>query len=124
MIKTISINFRGGIISPGDLYNILLAASKVKVMYVRFGLRQQLLIDMEPYSVDDFTVELDTLQIAYEINSGNYPNICSSYPAEEVFIRNTWLSEGVYKDIFDSIDYSPKLKVNICDSNQSFSFGL
>ena len=121
MIKTISINFRGGIISPGDLYNILLAASKVKVMYVRFGLRQQLLIDMEPYSVDDFTAELDTLQIAYEINSGNYPNICSSYPAEEVFIRNTWLSEGVYKDIFDSIDYSPKLKVNICDSNQSFT---
>ncbi len=121
MIKTIFINFRGGIISPGDLYNILLAASKVKVMYVRFGLRQQLLIDLEPYSVDDFTAELNTLQIAYEINSSNYPNICSSYPAEEVFINNTWLSEGVYKDIFDSIDYTPKLKVNICDSNQSFT---
>ncbi|MBP6025165.1 rubredoxin [Ferruginibacter sp.] len=121
MTNTISINFRGGIISPGDLYNIMLAASKVKVMYVRFGLRQQLLIDMESYSVDDFTVELDTLQIAYEINSSNYPNICSSYPAEEVFINNTWLSEGVYKDIFDSIDYTPKLKINICDSNQSFT---
>ena len=121
MIKTISINFRGGIISPGDLYNILLAASKVKVMYVRFGLRQQLLIDMEPYSVDEFTAELDTLQIAYEINASNHPNICSSYPAEEVFIRNTWLSEGVYKDIFDAIDYAPTLKINICDSNQSFT---
>lgn len=84
MTNTISTIFVGGIISPGDLYNIMLAASKVKVMYVRFGLRQQLLIDMESYSVDDFTVELDTLQIPYEVNSSNYPNICSSYPAEEV----------------------------------------
>jgi hypothetical protein len=27
----------------------------------------------------------------------------------------------VYKDIFDAIDYAPTLKVNICDSNQSFT---
>jgi rubredoxin len=50
-----------------------------------------------------------------------FPNIISSYPAEEVFIIDTWLSEGVYKDIFDSIDYSPRLKINISDSNQSFT---
>jgi rubredoxin len=121
MANTVSINFRGGIISPGDLYNILLAAATIKVMYVRFGLRQQLLIDLEPYSVDEFAAALDKLQVLYEINTSKYPNICSSYPAEEVFIHNTWLSEGVYKDIFDSIEYTPQLKVNICDSNQSFT---
>ena len=120
MANTVSINFRGGIISPGDLYNILLAASKVKVLYVRFGLRQQLLVDLESYSIPAFTEELDKLNIPYEINKSDFPNIISSYPAEDVFIRNTWLSEGVYKDIFDAIDYTPSLKVNICDSNQSF----
>jgi rubredoxin len=121
MANTVSINFRGGIISPGDLYNILLAAQKVKVLYVRFGLRQQLLVDMENYSIPDFTEELEKLNIPYEINSSKFPNIISSYPAEDIFIRNTWLSEGVYKDVFDSIDYTPTFKINICDSNQSFT---
>lgn len=121
MANTIFINFRGGIISPGDLYNILLAAQKIKVLYVRFGLRQQLLIDMESYSIPEFTGELEKLHIPYEIDTIQFPNIISSYPAEDIFIRNTWLSEGVYKDIFDAIDYLPTLKVNICDSNQSFT---
>ncbi len=121
MANIVSINFRGGIISPGDLYNILLAAQKIKVLYVRFGLRQQLLVDLETYSIPDFTAELEKLNITYEVNSSQFPNIISSYPAEDIFIRNTWLSEGVYKDIFDSIDYTPTLKVNICDSNQSFT---
>jgi rubredoxin len=121
MANTISINFRGGIISPGDLNNILIAAQKTKLLYVRFGLRQQLLIDLESYSIPFFTGELEKLNIAYEVNGSEFPNIISSFPAEEVFIRNTWLSEGVYKDIFDAIDYSPTLKVNICDSNQSFT---
>jgi rubredoxin len=121
MANTVSINFRGGIISPGDLYNILLAAQKIKVLYVRFGLRQQLLVDLETYSIPDFTAELEKLNIPYEINSSQFPNIISSYPAEDIFIRSTWLSEGVYKDIFDAIDYTPTLKVNICDSNQSFT---
>ena len=47
------------------------------------------------------------------MNKDDYPNIVSSYPAEEVFITNTWLSEGVYKDIFDLMDYQPRLKINI-----------
>lgn len=121
MANTIFINFRGGIISPGELYNILLAAQKIKVLNVRFGLRQQLLIDMESYSIPEFTDEMEKLNISYEIDNIKFPNIISSYPAEDIFIRNTWLSEGVYKDIFDAIDYTPTLKVNICDSNQSFT---
>ncbi len=121
MPNTIFINFRGGIISPGNLNNILLAVQKIKILYVRFGLRQQLLVDMESYNVPGFTAELERLNIGYEIDSTRFPNIISSFPAEEVFIRNTWLSEGVYKDIFDAIDYKPTLKVNICDSNQSFT---
>lgn len=120
-INTIKINFKGGIISPGDLYNILLAAAKSGLLYVRFGLRQQLLIDVSIEEVGNLAAELDMLGIDYEINKEEYPNIVSSYPAEEVFITNTWLSEGVYKDIFDLIDYNPRLKINISDSNQSFT---
>jgi hypothetical protein len=121
MINTIFINFRGGIIPPADLYNILLAVSKIRIRDVHFGLRQQLLIDMEHYSVDAFIAELDKLEIAYEIDTCKHPNICSSYPAEDVFIGDSWLSETIYKKVLDSIDYTPRLKINICDNNQSFT---
>ena len=121
MYQTIIINFPGGIISPGNLYNILVAAGKARIQYVRFGLRQQLLIDTTTYNIDIFTTELNKLGISYEENTSNFPNIISSYPAEEIFINKTWLTEGVYKDILDDIDFKPAVKVNICDSGQSFT---
>jgi sulfite reductase beta subunit-like hemoprotein len=110
-INTIKVNFKGGIISPGDLYNILLAAAKSGLLYVRFGLRQQLLFDVAIEELNNITAELETLGISYEVNKEEFPNIISSYPAAEVFITNTWLSEGVYKDIFDLIDHQPQLKI-------------
>jgi rubredoxin len=121
MDQTVIINFPGGIISPGNLHDILIAATKIRLRYVRFGLRQQLLIDIASYNLKTFTNELDQLGIDYEVDSDHYPNIISSYPAEDIFIRNTWLTEGVYKDIFDSINFRPSVKVNICDNNQSFT---
>lgn len=120
-INTIKINFKGGIISPGDLYNILVAAGKIGIVQVRFGLRQQLLIEADEHGIKLLGAELDLLGIPYENNLDDYPNVVSSYPAEEVFITNTWLSEGVYKDIFDLMDYRPQLKINVSDSNQSFT---
>jgi rubredoxin len=119
--STVIINFPGGIISPGDLYNILVAAIRANIKYVRFGLRQQLFLDTLSYNLEVFTNGLDELMISYEINENQYPNIVSSYPAEEIFIRNSWLTEGVYKDILDDIDFKPRFKVNICDNNQSFT---
>lgn len=121
MANTVFINFRGGIIPPEDLSVILQAVQKIKVPYVRFGLRQQLLIDLENYSIPVFTEKLERNNIAYEIDSSQFPNIISSLPAEEIFIRDTWLTEPVYKGIFDAIDYLPTLKINICDCNQSFT---
>jgi rubredoxin len=118
---TIKINFRGGIISPGDLYNILVAAGRAGVRNVRFGLRQQLLIPVDGITIDVLLSGLRELGIPYETDHEYYPNIVSSYPAEEVFINNTWLSEGVYKDIFDGFSHQPRLKINVSDSNQSFT---
>lgn len=120
-INTIKVNFKGGIIPANDLYNILLAAAKSGLLYVRFGLRQQLLFDVEIEELDNLTGELETIGISYEVNKEDFPNIVSSYPAEEVFIINTWLTENVYKEIFASITYTPRLKINISDTNQSFT---
>ncbi len=120
-INTIKVNYKGGIIPANDLYNILVAVANSGLLYVRFGLRQQLLFDVEIEELDNIAAELDKLGINFELNKEEFPNIISSYPAEEIFIINTWLTENIYKEIFDSISYTPRLKINISDTNQSFT---
>ncbi|MEP7109193.1 MAG: rubredoxin [Ferruginibacter sp.] len=119
--NTIKVNFKGGIIPPEKLYNILLAAGKSGLLFVKFGLRQQLLLDVEIEDLGTLTAELEMLEISYEINKEEFPNIVSSYPAEGVFINKTWLTEPVYKKIFESFGYTPQLKINISEANQSFT---
>ena len=120
-INTIKVNFKGGIIPPADLYNILVAAAKSGLLDVRFGLRQQLLLDVMIERLDELTAELEALAVNFELGNEKHPNIVSSYPAEEIFIKDTWLNENIYKKIFQSFAYKPRLKINISDSNQSFT---
>jgi rubredoxin len=117
----IKINFRGGIISPGNLLQVLELAESAHIGKVSFGNRQQLLIHAGEAQGRSFCASMDVIGISYEKNADDRPNVVSSYPAEEVFINKTWLSEGVYKDIFDLMDYEPRLKVNISNCNQSFT---
>ena len=120
-INTVKVNFKGGIIPPARLYNILVAAAKSGLLNVRFGLRQQLLLDVTIGRLDELTAELEKLGITFELGNQEYPNIVSSYPAEEIFIKDTWLTEIIYKKIFQSFTYKPQLKINISDNNQSFT---
>lgn len=119
--NVIKINFKGGLIPPNDLYNILLAASKAGLLFIRFGLRQQVLLDVEIDYLDILTAELNSLGIPYELNDEKLPNIMSSYAAEEVFVNNTWLKENEYKEIFSVFEYSHRLKINISDATQGFT---
>jgi rubredoxin len=115
------VNFTGGIVSPGYLYRLLQTLQDGGLTEVRFGLRQQLLIDVSNKEYERVVHCLDAAQIEYEINKDEHPNISSSYPAAEIFIKNSWLTEGVYKDVFDLFDYRPSFKINITDSNQTFT---
>ncbi|MBP6385273.1 MAG: rubredoxin [Pseudarcicella sp.] len=122
----IKINLRGGIVSPGILQDILVLAKNGGSREVRFGARQQLYLWMRSETVRgnamiEFKQKLDENNIEYETETDVFPNIISSYCAEEVFPTGQWLSEGIYQDIFDGFDFSPKLKVNISDHEQSFT---
>lgn len=119
--SVIKINFRGGIISPGELLAILSVVEKYGVRNLRFGLRQQLLFDVDRDAASGICSLLDAQNRDVEMDADEHPNLVSSYPAEEIFITKTWLSEGIYKDIFDLMDYRPRLKINLSDSNQSFT---
>ncbi|MEO6845271.1 MAG: rubredoxin, partial [Ginsengibacter sp.] len=60
---TIKINFRGGIISPGDLLEILEAASLAGVSKVSFGLRQQLILEIKNEKYVEFLEQLNRLHL-------------------------------------------------------------
>lgn len=116
----VRINFPGGIIAPGYLLEILEIISKVNVGRLRFGSRQQLLVEIPNQQLSLFALLCAESHIIFYTQEQKAGNIVSSYAAAGIFIHDSWLSEGVCKDVFDLFDYAPQLKVNISDGNQTF----
>ncbi len=119
--QSISINFTGGIISPGYLYELLELAMAAGVTHTRFGLQQQLLMQVPLKHFKQFTKDCSRKKIHFQLTQQALPNITSSYVAAGIFITDSWLKEGVYKDVFALFDFIPRLKLNICDSRQTFA---
>ena len=115
----IKINLPGGIVSPGDLHEILSISEKCNVEHVRFGNRQQLLFKVNVADLEEIQERFLVHDIAYETDNDVFPNILSSYVTEEIFPNSLWLTEGVYKDILDGFNHQPKLKVNVVDYYQN-----
>jgi Nitrite/Sulfite reductase ferredoxin-like half domain len=118
---TVRINFKGGIASPTELKTILETANEFQVYKVRFGLRQQMIFNLPRNYVQGFEQKAKALNFNFEIDDNTKPNIVSSYMVEEVFQTGNWLTESIYKSVFDSFGSEPLLKVNISDAQQSFS---
>jgi rubredoxin len=116
----VKINLPGGIVAAGDLYTIVEAAERAKVADMQFGNRQQLFCKVADQYAGDFLRELEKAGIFFETGEEMFPNIISSYVAEDVFGKSQWVSEGLYKDILDGFDFRPRLKINLVDSHQSF----
>jgi rubredoxin len=120
MEHLIKINLPGGVVSAGDLYEILVIAENAGAQHIRFGNRQQLLFTIGTEALKDMELDMLRADIDYEIDADKYPNIISSYVCDAIFSHESWLREGVYKDIFDLFDYQPKLKINLVDRHQTF----
>lgn len=121
MEHLIKVNLPGGFIAAGDLYEILLIAESAGATDIRFGNRQQLYFIVPAENLEDLEVDMLKAEIDYEKDEDLYPNIISSYVADTIFNHHeSWLREGVYKDIFDKFDHQPKLKVNLVDNHQTF----
>jgi hypothetical protein len=117
----IRINFKGGIAAPIEMQKILLLAKENQVFQVRFGLRQQMIFHISHVYGKRFGETLHYMGVDFQVDDNSHPNIVSSYVSEEVFQTGNWLTEGIYKDILDGFDYVPKLKINVSDSQQSFT---
>ncbi|MGK9116832.1 rubredoxin [Olivibacter jilunii] len=113
----VKINLPGGIISAGNLLRVLKVLQELGIETVSFGNRQQLLFSAATEHLHH--LRLNIPNSIMEVNGDDYPNIVSSYVTEEVFAPIGWLREGVYKDILDSFNYHPRLKINIVDRHQN-----
>ncbi|QKJ31099.1 rubredoxin [Mucilaginibacter mali] len=120
MEHLIKINLPGGVASAGDLYEILVIAENAGARHIRFGNRQQLFFTVDAAELEDMELEMLRAGTSYEIDADEYPNIMSSYVCDAIFNHESWLREGVYKDIFDLFNYQPQLKINLIDRHQSF----
>ncbi|MES2111703.1 MAG: rubredoxin [Bacteroidota bacterium] len=120
MEHIIKINLTGGYVSAGDLYEILLIAESAGAKYIRFGNRQQLYISIDADEIENLAMEMLRMGISYEVDTDEHPNIISSYACDTIFSNESWLKEGVYRDIFDLFNYQPKLKINLVDQQQTF----
>lgn len=118
MKHIIKINTLGGIFTPIKLKNIGEIAQKLGTKNINFGPRQEIFFNLTKDKINKFKEEMALQKLDYELDKDIFPNIVSSYPAEGIFSGDIWLSEGIYKDIFDQFDFKPKLKVNICDDDQ------
>ncbi|HTK22576.1 MAG TPA: hypothetical protein VL442_23820, partial [Mucilaginibacter sp.] len=116
----IKVNLPGGVVSAGDMYEILLIAENTGVEAISIGNRQQLYFNIAADRLEDLESEMFKAEISYEINDDQFPNVISSYVTDNIFNTESWLKEGVYKDIFDLFDFQPKLKINLVDRHQTF----
>lgn len=119
-VHTIKVNLAGGVVSPGDLQEILEIAEGAGANHVRIGNRQQLYFTVRAENLEDLELEMFKAELTYEVDNHQYPNILSSYVTDDIFSAESWLREGVYKDIFDLFNYQPKLKINLIDQYQTF----
>lgn len=117
---TVKVNLCGGVVSAGDLYEILLIAQRAGATEVCFGTRQQLFFNINSNMLEDLEYGMLAAAINYELNADQRPNMVSSYVADTIFNSEGWLTEGVYKDIFDLFTHQPQVKINLVDSSQTF----
>jgi rubredoxin len=119
-IHIVKVNCPGGIVSAGDLLSIAKAALAAGLQGLRFGGRQQLLMEVYSDKLAPLTAALHDAALPFEVDADIYPNIMSACVAEQMVYTSSWLREGVYKDVLDSFDYRTRLAVNLVDQGQSF----
>ncbi len=114
----VKINALGGIFSPLKLQEIVQIAFNNGARNINFGPRQEIFFNIHKEMLEGFSTEMNSLKVEFELDQDNNPNIISSYPSENILSGENWLTEGIYKDIFDQFDFKPRFKINIVDNEQ------
>ncbi len=117
-VEVVKINCHGGIVSLDKLGKILDILSKLNISRLRFGLRQNIFLEIPSDLIDLFEKEMKKSEVDYQFDLDAKPNIMSSFQAETIFNTNSWLTGQTFKNALNQLDFSPSLKINITDNIQ------
>ncbi len=106
---------KGGVITPGELRNIVNLSLEQGLKSFSFGSRQDIIFPEGFTNLD--TANYEKLHFVHpNEQSGN--NIVSSYVSTDIFRNTPWLTGNKFLYILEQFKEQPLLKVNITDPKQ------
>jgi rubredoxin len=106
---------KGGVISPGELLEIVNMCLEQGLNAISFGSRQDIILPKDFKAIDKEKMGKHLIVYPNE-KSGN--NIVTSYVSTDIFRNTPWLTGNKFLYILEQFKAQPILKVNITDPNQ------
>jgi len=106
---------KGGVISPGELREIVNMSMDQGLRHLSFGSRQDIIFPENFTSIEKEKTGKHHFVYPDE-KSGN--NIVSSYVSTDIFTNTSWLTGNKFLYVLEQFKEQPKLKVNITDPKQ------
>jgi len=106
---------KGGVISPGELRDIVNLALDQNLKNLSFGSRQDIIFP-EAF-IENSDVKNSTHKFIFP-DSSAVNNIVSSYVSTDIFTNTSWLTGNKFLYVLEQFQEQPKLKVNITDPRQ------
>jgi len=106
---------KGGVISPGELREIVNMGLEQGLKAISFGSRQDIIFPKGFKAIDKEKAGKHLIVYPNE-KSGN--NIVTSYVSTDIFRNTTWLTGNKFLYILEQFKDQPALKVNITDPRQ------
>jgi rubredoxin len=114
-MKNTRLIVKGGVISPGELQEIINMSMDQGLKHLSFGSRQDIIFP-ENFTPKDKEKTGKHHFVFPDEKSGN--NIVSSYVSTDIFANTPWLTGNKFLYVLEQFKEQPKLKVNITDPKQ------
>lgn len=114
-MKNTRLIVKGGVISPGELKEIVNLSLSQGLKTISFGSRQDIIFPEDFLAPEKEKIEKHHFVLPDE-ESGN--NIVSSYVSTDIFANTPWLTGNKFLYILEQFKEQPQLKVNITDPKQ------
>ncbi|MCM5663685.1 rubredoxin [Galbibacter mesophilus] len=106
---------KGGVLSPGELKTIAVAAENAGLKSISFGSRQDILFSKQ--ITEENLSNFNAMEWIAPDESGS-ENIVCSYVSADIFPKTPWLTGDRYLYILEQFRHHPTLKINIVDPKQ------
>ncbi len=107
---------KGGVLSPGEMKQVIELAETLNSKEVYLGSRQDIHMSYRASDAKVFDqfphISMDT------VSEATYENIVCSYVSADIFKNTSWVNGVKYLYILENFRYLPKLKINITDPKQ------